>query len=45
MTKRVCDTCGAELETYTVYDKDTHKTVGAHLVCPNEWRMNHPSTV
>lgn len=45
MSKEVCDECGAELETHTIYDPDTHETVGAHLVCPNEWRMSHTSTV
>jgi hypothetical protein len=41
MAEHTCDACGATMESYTVFDKDTGERVGARLACPNEWRMSH----
>jgi len=38
MTDDRCDVCGAELETYRVYDPDTGRAAGWERTCPFEWR-------
>lgn len=38
----ICGDCGAPMKEYDLYDRDTKETVGTHVVCPNQWKSNHP---
>lgn len=40
-TNTYCGDCGAAMREYQLFDRDGEPD-GTHLVCPNEWRANHP---